>query len=86
MAVRNLARASKNHAGHFAESLSKSQRNSLRAILLHESGVPDLRNALGIAKARIVPEHERRTGLARAGRTAELFEQHRVAVNVVVID
>lgn len=80
------ARASRNHAVHLAESLSTSQRNALRTILLHESGVPDSKHALGIHKTRTIPEQERRTGLARAGRTAELFQQHRIAVNVVVVD
>jgi hypothetical protein len=68
-----VSKHSNNHAAQFVSTLTRNQRNALRAILLHESGTPDLRHALGINKARTIPEHEHRTGLARTGRTSELF-------------
>lgn len=67
--------APQSHAAHFAASLSKSQRNHLRVLLMHEHACRDLRHALGITKATTVSHAARAIGLAKTGRTIELFAQ-----------
>ena len=74
--------STKCHAAQFIGTLSTSQRNALRVILAHEHGCVKLRAALGTHGIKPISEHERRTGLARAGRTVELFEQHHVVANI----
>ena len=63
------------HADYFLQQLNANERNALRAILLTERGLDDLRHALGIKRVRVVTENERRTALAEQGRTAELFKK-----------
>jgi len=62
---------------HIVESLSSSQRNALRVLLAIEDGPALLRRELGIAKVEPLKEVTRKTGLARAGRTIELFRNHK---------
>ena len=64
------------HAHHFVESLSKSQRNALR-ILLVKDAAAELHHALDIQKAvtRAVHNAEHALDLAKQGRTAELFSR-----------
>jgi hypothetical protein len=64
----------RSHAGQFLTSLSKNQRNALRVLLMQNTGLADLREALGIQKMQIVPVTEQRTAHALAGTTAKLFE------------
>jgi hypothetical protein len=78
--------STKCHAAQFVSSLSTSQRNALRVILAQEHGCMKMRRALGTHEIKTVSEHDRRTGLARAGRTAELFEQHHSAANLHALD
>ena len=66
--------APQSHAAHFAASLSKSQRNHLRVLLLHEHACKDLRRALGITKAEKISHAQHATGLARRGQTIKLFK------------
>ncbi len=61
------------HSEAFVGNLTVSGRNALRTILLHETGAAQLKTALGIHKQQPMNEHARRTGLARAGRTIDLF-------------
>lgn len=68
--------APQSHAAHFAESLSKSQRNHLRVLLLHEHACRDLRRVLGITKAETISHAQHATGLARSGQTIRLFENY----------
>lgn len=75
MAVQKL-NAPQSHAAQFAASLSKSQRNALRVLLLHEHACRDLRRALGITKAETISHAHHATGLARRGETIRLFENH----------
>ena len=67
--------STKCHAAQFINTLSTSQRNALRVILAHEQGCTKLRRALGTQAIKVISEYERRTGLARTGRTVELFER-----------
>jgi hypothetical protein len=60
---------------HIVESLSSSQRNALRVLLAVEDGPALLRRELGTAKVEPLQEAARKTGLARAGRTIDLFPQ-----------
>ena len=62
-----------NHAAQFVGSLDPNHRNALRAVLLRETGLADLRTALGIQRALVIPGERERTGLAASGRTIELF-------------
>jgi hypothetical protein len=62
---------------HIVESLSRSQRNALRVLLAVEDGPALLRRELGIALLKPLKEYERKTGLARAGRTIDLFHNHK---------
>jgi hypothetical protein len=62
---------------HIVESLSSSQRNALRVLLAVEDGPALLRRELGIAKVEPLKEATRKTGLARAGRTIDLFHNHK---------
>ncbi len=66
----------KTHASHFADSLNRSQRNHLRVLLSHQYAFRDLRHALGIADHKVMSHAEHATGLAKAGRTIELFRHH----------
>jgi hypothetical protein len=68
--------ASQSHAAQFARSLSKSQRNALRVLLLHEHACHDLKHALGIEKHATVSHAMHATGLARRGETIRLFKDH----------
>jgi len=63
----------KSHAQEFVGSLTVAGRNALRAILAHADGAEQLRAALGVHKQPQLDMHTRRTGLARAGRTIDLF-------------
>ena len=74
--------STKCHAAQFVSTLSVSQRNALRVILTQEHGCANMRRALGTQALKTISEHDRRTGMARAGRTAELFTQHHVAANI----
>ena len=68
--------APQSHAAHFAASLSTSQRNHLRVLLLHEHACRDLRRSLGVEKQAATVSHAAHaTGLAKVGRTIELFAQ-----------
>jgi len=62
---------------HIVQSLSSSQRNALRVLLAIEDGPALLRRELGIAKVEPLKEATRKTGLARAGRTIDLFHNHK---------
>lgn len=73
---------SKSHGAAFVSTLTRTQRNALRVILAHESGPADMRCALGTYLVKPIAEVTRRTGLARAGRTSELFPQHSTAANI----
>jgi hypothetical protein len=64
---------------HIVQSLSRSQRNALRVLLSVEDGPQLLRRELGIALLEPLKEYERKTGLARSGRTADLFHHKRHA-------
>lgn len=68
--------APQSHAAHFTASLSTSQRNHLRVLLLHEHACRDLRRALGINKAEAISHAQHATGLARRGQTIQLFKDH----------
>jgi hypothetical protein len=63
----------RSHAHQFTTSLTRSERNALRVILLHKDGLAELREALGIEHMRVSPLPEQRTALAVAGKTVELF-------------
>jgi len=78
------SRRVKSHAEEFVGSLSVSQRNSLKVIFLQEHACRDLRHALAVDQHKHVSEAEHRTGLARAGRTVELFRSHVVAANIQI--
>jgi predicted N-formylglutamate amidohydrolase len=67
---------SQSHAAQFCGSLSISQRNSLRAILLHEHACRDLKRALGIEKADTTSHAAHATGCAKLGNTISLFRDH----------
>lgn len=71
-----LKHCNANHADHFVESLSANSRNSLRVILESERALKQLRHALGMpvsATTTAVSERDYRLGLAKTGRTIELF-------------
>lgn len=71
----------------FCGSLNRNQRNHLRALLHHETACRDLKHALGIAKATTVTHAARATGLAKIGRTIELFAQAKPSpVNLLPLD
>jgi hypothetical protein len=61
----------KSHAAEFVSSLPRNGRNALRVILAHEDGPAKLREALGMPSITVYAD--RATGLARVGRTIELF-------------
>jgi hypothetical protein len=61
---------------HFLQSLNPSQRNTLKLVLHLETASSLLRRELGISHIVVMKEDDRRTGLARAGRTADLFKEH----------
>jgi hypothetical protein len=63
----------KSHEVEFVSSLSRNGRNSLRVILAHEDGATKLREALGMREIRVMPQPDKASGLARAGRTIDLF-------------
>jgi hypothetical protein len=68
-------RGAEQRAGHqFIETLTISQKNSLR-LLLAKDAAADLHYLLGVQKAvtRAVTEAEHKLALAKSGRTAELF-------------
>lgn len=62
------------HAAQFVSTLNRNQRNALRVILLADHGCTKLRRALGTDALPVVTEQQRCTGLARSGRTIELFK------------
>jgi hypothetical protein len=66
----------KNHAEHFLTELNPNTRNALRHLLLSESGVIDLRIALGISRVRVVSVNDERTACACQGNTVSLFDKH----------
>jgi hypothetical protein len=68
----------KRHYKDFVRSLNHNQRNSLRVLLSFQDGANHLRAELNV-KHTISKEHHA-TGLARAGRTAELFPQQKPMV------
>jgi hypothetical protein len=68
--------SSRNHATQFINHLKSNERNALRVLLLTKSGLADLRKALGTESARVLSQAEVATGLARAGRTIDLFHNH----------
>jgi len=63
------------HATAFVEELTNNQRNALRVILSFDKGCRELRQALNTAKVIPISEDDRKTGLAKLGRTAELFDE-----------
>ena len=66
--------APQSHAAHFTASLSTSQRNHLRVLLLHEHACRDLRRALGINKAEAISHAQHATGW-RAGAKPSSFSK-----------
>jgi hypothetical protein len=74
--------STKCHERNFVESLTSNQRNALRIILAHEGCLGKLRRALGTQLTETISENQRKTGLAKLGRTAELFDQLCVAANI----
>jgi hypothetical protein len=74
--------SSKCHAAQLVSTLSINQRNALRVILAQEHECMKLRRALGTHETKIVSEQERCAGLARTGRTIELFDRHRAAASI----
>ncbi len=70
-------------AATLVAELSTSQRNHLRTLLSFETGAESLRSVLGIAKVQQVSNHSHASGLAKLGRTAELFSRTKhVAANL----
>jgi hypothetical protein len=63
----------KSHEVDFVSSLPRNCRNALRVILSHEHGAAKLREALGMRDAGVMAQTDRAAGLARAGRTIDLF-------------
>jgi hypothetical protein len=75
------------HAANFVQSLSANQRNALRIILASEGCLGKLRRALGTQLTETISEDQRKTGLAKLGRTVDLFPEHdRRAVNLHALD
>jgi len=64
------------HAEHFLSELNPNTRNALRHLLLSESGLLDLRVALGIHRVRVISISDERTVHAVKGTTASLFNRH----------
>jgi len=64
------------HAHQFVHSLSASQRNALRVIMVHADCCKKLQRALGTEALKPISREEHATGLARAGRTIALFTEH----------
>lgn len=62
------------HYKDFVASLKPAQRNSLRVLLSFEEGPKHLRAELKITK--LIKREQHATGLARVGRTIELFPEH----------
>jgi hypothetical protein len=62
----------RSHARQFVSSLTRSQHNALRFILLRRDGLAELRDALGIEHMRVAPLTEQRTAHALGGTTVEL--------------
>jgi hypothetical protein len=62
----------KSHAAEFVSALPRNSRNALRVILASEQGAAKLRVALGMGEGAMT-NPDRATGLARAGRTIDLF-------------
>lgn len=62
----------RNHAEHLVNQLDSNLRNALRILLSNDVRLTELRLALGV-KAEPITEREYRLGLAKTGRTIELF-------------
>jgi len=70
-------RVARTHSDHLVSELTANLRNALRHALSSETGLLNLRIALGIQNVRVIGTHEERTGHARRGSTIELFRNHR---------
>ena len=73
MAIVDRTKRCTNFSEHFLTVLKPSERNAHRHVLLSESGLLDLRIALGIHRVRVVSLHDERTAHALKGTTASLF-------------
>lgn len=68
----NQKRTTRNHAEHLVNLLDPNLRNALRVLLSNDVRLTELRHALGV-KTEPITELEYRLGLAKTGRTIELF-------------
>ena len=82
MAVVNRNKRCSNFSEHFLTELKPSERNALRHVLLSESGLLDLRIALGIHRVRVISLHDERTVHALKGTTASLFGKSAAADDI----
>jgi len=61
------------HAKDFVKSLTPSQKNALRVLIVTE--LKSLRHELQMSNVAVMTEGDRRVALAKQGRTIELFPE-----------
>jgi hypothetical protein len=82
--IKNSKRCS-NFSEHLLSELKPSERNALRHVLLSESGLLDLRIALGIHRVRVISLHDERTAHALKGTTASLFGKNHAVLDDIKV-